>query len=210
MRARCRILPRRRGGLAGTLRRRIHQSPGGAVVFVVAGWLSDAERAPLGAGEAPSPTGPGPHNAALVRRTLFVVAAGTAVASFIYEIAGCAAFARPWERNDTFELMLSAFILGLALGAWWVRSAPTRFATAAHPRSRTRVMGVMGARDRPLYLLSFRWTAGLLECSTAQRRIHRVQHGALRFCTDRDDPRHVLRGNDAPSHYTHGDGGRGG
>lgn len=56
-------------------------------------------------------------------RVLLIVAAGTALASFIYEIA--------WVRmlslvlgsaTHSFELMLSAFILGLALGAFWVRS----------------------------------------------------------------------------------------
>ena len=62
-------------------------------------------------------------------RLLLIVAFGTAVASFIYEIS--------WIRmlslllgsaTHSFELMLSAFILGLALGARWVRSRADHFA----------------------------------------------------------------------------------
>ncbi len=55
-------------------------------------------------------------------RLLLLVALGTGAASFIYEVV--------WIRmlslvmggaTHSFELMLSAFILGLALGGWWIR-----------------------------------------------------------------------------------------
>src|SRR5207245_4731117 len=68
---------------------------------------------------AAAPSGPA--------RLLLVVAFGTAVASFVYEIA--------WIRmlslvlgsaTHSFELMLSAFILGLALGAFWIRGRADR------------------------------------------------------------------------------------
>ena len=61
-------------------------------------------------------------------RVLLAVAAGTALSSFMYEIA--------WVRmlslvlgsaTHSFELMLSAFILGLALGAFWVRNRADTF-----------------------------------------------------------------------------------
>ncbi|HKW12366.1 MAG TPA: fused MFS/spermidine synthase, partial [Gemmatimonadaceae bacterium] len=60
-------------------------------------------------------------------RLLLTVSFGTAVASFMYEIA--------WIRmlslvlgsaTHSFELMLSAFILGLALGAFWIRGRADR------------------------------------------------------------------------------------
>src|SRR5205085_5311279 len=60
-------------------------------------------------------------------RLLLGVSFETAVASFIYEIA--------WIRmlslvlgsaTHSFELMLSAFILGLALGAFWIRGRADR------------------------------------------------------------------------------------
>ena len=62
------------------------------------------------------------------RRLLLLVAALTGLSSFIYEIA--------WIRmlslvigasTDAFELMLAAFILGLALGGLWVRKHIDRF-----------------------------------------------------------------------------------
>ncbi len=62
---------------------------------------------------------------------LLSVAAATGAASFVYEIG--------WIRmlslvlgasTHAFELMLSAFILGLALGSWWIRN---RIETITHP-----------------------------------------------------------------------------
>lgn len=58
-----------------------------AIVFVVAGWLSEEERAPLAAEDAPPAPTLADLSAVTVRRALLLVAAGTAVASFIYEIA---------------------------------------------------------------------------------------------------------------------------
>src|SRR5690606_11330615 len=75
------------------------------------------------------PDGPAsvPPASAALWRMLLAVSFGTAVASFIYEIA--------WIRmlslvlgsaTHAFELMLSAFILGLALGAFWIRGRADR------------------------------------------------------------------------------------
>jgi predicted membrane-bound spermidine synthase len=78
------------------------------------------------------PLGHQPHDVATGRglvAMVLVVSFGTALASFAYEIG--------WIRmlslvlgsaTHSFELMLSAFILGLALGSWWVsrRADPAR------------------------------------------------------------------------------------
>ena len=62
----------------------------------------------------------------------------TAVASFIYEIAWIRMLALVLgSATHSFELMLSAFILGLALGAWWIRS-PRRPAGRPAPHARHR------------------------------------------------------------------------
>src|SRR5204862_7741890 len=94
-------------------------------------------------------------------RPLLIVAFGTAIASFVYEIA--------WIRmlslvlgsaTHSFELMLSAFILGLALGALWIRSRadaladPIRFLGVMQ-----WVMGVLAVATMPLYVASFAWIA---------------------------------------------------
>jgi len=96
---------------------------------------------------------------------LLGVAFGTAVASFVYEIT--------WIRmlslvlgsaTHSFELMLSAFILGLALGALSVRSFAD---TEALPlRALAQVQWAMGAfalATLPVYVASFGWTADLLQ-----------------------------------------------
>src|SRR6185369_11312675 len=71
-------------------------------------------------------------------RLLLVVSFGTAVASFFYEIG--------WIRmlslvlgsaTRSFEVMLSAFILGLSLGALWVRTRADRL------RSPLETLGVL-------------------------------------------------------------------
>jgi hypothetical protein len=95
---------------------------------------------------------------------LVVLAAGTAIASFIYEVA--------WIRmlslvlgssTHAFELMLSAFILGLALGALWIRTRADRFANPLRTLVLVQVaMGALAMASLPLYLESFDWTAGLL------------------------------------------------
>jgi predicted membrane-bound spermidine synthase len=100
-----------------------------------------------------------------LQRLLIGVAFGTAVASFIYEIA--------WIRmlslvlgsaTHSFELMLSAFILGLALGSFWVRKHADRW------KAPTRALGIvqwlMGAAalaTLPLYSSSFEWMAMLMQ-----------------------------------------------
>lgn len=102
-------------------------------------------------------------------RLLLVLSFGTAVASFIYEIA--------WIRmlslvlgsaTHSFELMLSAFILGLALGALAVRQ------WADDARDSLRLLGLvqfaMGAlaiATLGIYLGAFDWMAGLMQ--TVQR-----------------------------------------
>ena len=94
-----------------------------------------------------------------------VVAFLTGTASFIYEIG--------WIRmlslvlgssTHAFELMLSAFILGIALGGFWIRNRIDRI------QNRTRflavvqiLMGVMAASTIILYGLTFEWMAALVQ-----------------------------------------------
>ncbi|HEY5219117.1 MAG TPA: hypothetical protein VIJ16_04870 [Gemmatimonadaceae bacterium] len=98
-------------------------------------------------------------------RLLLFISFGTAFASFIYEIA--------WIRmlslvlgaaTHSFELMLSAFILGIALGAYWIRGR----ADAMQRPMRTLgivqwVMGTLAVATLPLYMASFGWMATLIK-----------------------------------------------
>ncbi|NOT08856.1 MAG: hypothetical protein HOP28_11695 [Gemmatimonadales bacterium] len=102
-----------------------------------------------------------------LRALLMLLAAGTAVASFVYEVG--------WIRmlslvlgssTHSFELMLSAFILGLSLGAWWVRARADRFTDPLRTLAIVQlVMGGLAILSLPLYLESFQWTATLLQAT---------------------------------------------
>jgi predicted membrane-bound spermidine synthase len=109
------------------------------------------------------PAGHAALSPALVR-TLLLVAFGTAVASFVYEIA--------WIRmlslvvgsaTHSFELMLSAFILGLALGAWWIRGRADRLADPLRTLGLVQwIMGSLAIATLPIYVFTFHAMAGLL------------------------------------------------
>lgn len=100
---------------------------------------------------------------------LLAISAGTAVASFIYEIA--------WIRmlslvlgsaTHSFELMLSAFILGLALGAYWVRKRADRFRDPLRTLAVVQLlMGAFALASLALYSSSFTW-AGTLMAAVAR------------------------------------------
>ncbi len=99
-----------------------------------------------------------------IARLLMIVAFGTAIALFVYEIS--------WIRmlslllgsaTHSFELMLSAFILGLALGARWVRSRADSFADPVRALGIVQcLMGIAALATIPIYLRGFEWTASLI------------------------------------------------
>jgi predicted membrane-bound spermidine synthase len=135
-------------------------------VFVALIVFVAARRREAGSGmrEAPEPLLPAlaSHFPLPASRVLLLVAFGTAVASFIYEIA--------WVRmlslvlgsaTHSFELMLSAFILGLSLGAFWVR---TRVDTASlRLLAFVQIaMGALAIATLPVYLASFEWMASAM------------------------------------------------
>ena len=111
----------------------------------------------------PAPAEPAPESGDLPRLLLFASFA-TAVASFIYEIAWIRMLALVLgSATHAFELMLSAFILGLALGAFWIRSRADRLADPLRTLGIVQwVMGALALATLPLYIRSFGWTAGLI------------------------------------------------
>ncbi len=97
-------------------------------------------------------------------RLLLAVTFGTALASFVYEIA--------WIRmlslvlgsaTHSFELMLSAFILGIALGAFWIRRRADAMQRPLYALGMVQwIMGALAVATLPLYMLSFDWMAALI------------------------------------------------
>ncbi|HKO16448.1 MAG TPA: fused MFS/spermidine synthase, partial [Gemmatimonadaceae bacterium] len=102
---------------------------------------------------------------ATLARVLLVLSFGSALASFIYEIA--------WIRmlslvlgsaTHSFELMLSAFILGLALGAYWIRARADALRDPAGVLAMVQwIMGILAIATLPVYIASFGWMAALLD-----------------------------------------------
>jgi predicted membrane-bound spermidine synthase len=96
---------------------------------------------------------------------LFLLVAGfTGAASFIYEISWIRMLSMVLgSTTHSFELMLSAFITGLALGGFWIRKridqihAPVRFLAVVQIS-----MGIMALLTIPVYLQSFEWMGNFI------------------------------------------------
>ena len=100
---------------------------------------------------------PAPSATAPVGRWLLVFAFLTATASFLYEIAWLRMLALvQGASTHAFETMLSAFILGLALGGWWVRNRIERFRSPLAVLATVQVlMGLAALATLPAYHFTF-------------------------------------------------------
>jgi predicted membrane-bound spermidine synthase len=114
-------------------------------------------------------------------RLLLALAAGTAIASFVYEVA--------WIRmlslvlgssTHAFELMLSAFILGLSLGSLWIRHRSDRLDDPLRTLVIVQiVMGGLAVASLPLYVESFGWISAILAA------VARTPDGYIAFTVSR-------------------------
>jgi spermidine synthase len=113
-------------------------------------------------------TSAGRPAAAQLQRLLILVSVGTAVGSFLYEITWIRMLALVLgSATHSFELMLSAFILGLALGAWWIRLRADRLPDPLRTLGLVQcAMGLLALATLPLYVASFDWIASLLSTLT--------------------------------------------
>src|SRR4029077_10000860 len=98
------------------------------------------------------------------RRLLLGAAFRTAVASFAYEIAWIRMLSLVFgSATHSFELMLSAFILGLGLGALWARRRGDRWGDTSHTLGLVQcVVGAAAVATLPLYMASFHWISTLI------------------------------------------------
>ena len=150
-----------RVGLPGTLVVAATLNVVVAIVAIVAAIVAAGrEPSPSPIPAAPiEPVATGNERSTPLTRLLLGVAFGTAVASFIYEIT--------WVRmlslvlgsaTHSFELMLSAFILGLALGAYWIRNR-VDIGSLRLLAIIQLSMGTLAIATLPVYLASFNWMA---------------------------------------------------
>lgn len=102
-----------------------------------------------------------------LRTAMLIVAAFTGTASFMYEIAWIRMLSLVFGSSTySFEVMLSAFILGIALGGFWIRKRIDRFANPIAVLGRIQlVMGTLAAISLVLYMACFDlmvWTRSAL------------------------------------------------
>ena len=138
----------------------------GAIVATKA-WPVGTDRAEAGS-HVPAPSASSASNGlsqATFRRVLLWTAFGTAAASFVYEIAWLRMLALALSSaTHAFELMLSAFILGLALGALWIRGRADRLADPLRTLALVQLaMGVLALATVPVYFQAFHWTGAALQ-----------------------------------------------
>ena len=99
-----------------------------------------------------------------LRPLLLAVTVGTAMTSLVYEIGWLRMLALVLgSTTHSFELMLSAFILGLALGSLWMRERADRFRDPVRALGFVQcAMGALAVATLPLYITSFTWASKLL------------------------------------------------
>ena len=88
---------------------------------------------------------------------LYAVAFGTGLASFIYEIGWIRMLGLVLGSSvQSFELMLAAFILGLACGGYVIRKIADRLSSAIRTLAYIQIfMGMFAIATLPLYIYSF-------------------------------------------------------
>ncbi len=130
------------------------------VLLAAAAWqLSRRGAPPVPGAEPQARGGPGPWY-----RRLLLVSAATGAASFIYEMGWIRMLCLVLGSSiHAFELMLSAFILGLAFGGLWIHR---RIDSSAEPRRLLAIvqlaMGLFALATLPLYGRSFDVMRGLV------------------------------------------------
>lgn len=95
---------------------------------------------------------------------LLLAAFVTGATSFVYEIGWVRLLNQALGTTvHSFELMLAAFILGLACGGWLIRRRSARIDDAVAWAGYAQVwMGMAALASLPLFANSFRWVGGLM------------------------------------------------
>lgn len=97
-------------------------------------------------------------------RVMLVAAGITGASSFVYEIGWIRLLNQSLGTTvHSFELMLAAFILGLAFGGWWIRKRSQRIMDAVGYAAYAQIwMGIAALLSIPVFSQSFRWVGALM------------------------------------------------
>jgi spermidine synthase/MFS family permease len=140
------------------------------VVAVLAAGLAVAiARLETAAGPVPAAT-PGPtdeaatSDGARAQKWLLAAAFVTGATSFVYEVGWVRLLNQALGTTvHSFELMLSAFILGLAIGGLWVRFRSSRIADPVAATGHAQVwMGIAALISVPMFTQSFHWVGWMM------------------------------------------------
>lgn len=106
-----------------------------------------------------------PEEAVRLGRILLVATAVSGAASFVYEIGWVRLLNQALGATvHSFELMLAAFILGLAFGGLWIRRRSAALAEPVRYVGYVQVlMGIAALVSVPVFAQSFRWVGWMLE-----------------------------------------------
>ncbi|HET9032600.1 MAG TPA: fused MFS/spermidine synthase [Dokdonella sp.] len=106
-----------------------------------------------------------PASRSSLRITLLVAAGITGASSFVYEISWIRMLNQSLGTTiHSFELMLSAFILGLAFGGWWIRKRSQRISDVASYAGYAQIwMGLAALLSVPMFAQSFRWVGWFMD-----------------------------------------------
>ena len=124
-----------------------------------------ADAQPVAQAPVPVPRGersPGERGA----YTVMLLAAGiTGASSFVYEIGWVRLLNQALGTTvHSFELMLSAFILGLAFGGLWIRKRSQRLGDpVAYAGYAQILMGIAALVSIPVFSQSFRWVGAMMD-----------------------------------------------
>lgn len=101
----------------------------------------------------------------LLVQAMLIAAAVSGATSFVYEIGWIRMLNQSLGTTvHSFELMLAAFILGLAFGGWWIRQRSQRIADAVRYAGFAQVWkGVAALISIPIFAQSFYWVGALME-----------------------------------------------
>jgi spermidine synthase len=98
-------------------------------------------------------------------RVLLLAAAITGASSFVYEIGWVRMLNQALGTTiHSFELMLAAFIFGLACGGLWIRRRGAAIADAIHYAGYAQIfMGIAALLSLVVFAQSFRWVGWLMQ-----------------------------------------------
>jgi spermidine synthase len=97
-------------------------------------------------------------------RMMLIAATITGGSSFVYEIGWVRMLNQALGTTiHSFELMLSAFILGLAFGGWWIRKRSRLIADPVSYAGYAQIwMGIAALISIPVFGQSFRWVGAMM------------------------------------------------